>query len=94
LSAATIVLAFYFEACYIEYQRQAGPPGTATTKQYKQPRANDCKPLDKTNNIKQEATTMAHKKEKFTEYHPVNAWEITLVIVTIVYFAGHIIAAL
>ena len=37
---------------------------------------------------------MAHKKEKFTEYHPVSAWEVTLVIVTIVYFAGHIIAAL
>ncbi len=37
---------------------------------------------------------MAHKREKFTKYHPVSAWEITLVIVTVAYFAGHIIAAL
>lgn len=37
---------------------------------------------------------MAHKKEKFTEYHPVSKWEIALVITMLAYFGGHIIAAL
>lgn len=37
---------------------------------------------------------MAYKKEKFTDYHPVSGLEVTIVIIAIVYFAGHIIAAL
>lgn len=37
---------------------------------------------------------MAHKKEKFTEYHPVSGREVALVIITLAYLAGHIIAAL